>query len=80
MDNDWEQYELEATLREMLENGDESPASGARREASPQGAVLARIIGSGALFRSQMINAWRGISTHFFCTLKHLDYIHIANI
>jgi len=40
MDNDWEQYELEATLREMLENGDESPASGARREASPQGAVL----------------------------------------
>jgi len=25
MDNDWEQYKLEATLREMLENGDESP-------------------------------------------------------
>ena len=46
MDNDWEQYELEATLREMLENGDESPASGARRERrpygrqSPQGALL----------------------------------------
>jgi hypothetical protein len=38
VDNDWEQERLEATVREMLENGDESPPSSARcvrREGLP---------------------------------------------